>query len=252
MPLPPEIELLLRRITSDPTAAAQMAATKGKIYELWLVANIANALRLKKWLVEMRASDETLTSQFIQRGAPGLMQPRSAGASNPGFFHLRRPDGLEFELHNSLVFKGRSRASHEFDICIFGRPVGRSLRRRASAQRAVGHPMFSIECKQYTTAIGIDVPRAVIASTFDATRWTLPALQHRTRVEGHAVANYKSFAGRMSKTFTAIATPNGVTIGAKRLANRYNIRLFDNVEVGKSGLNKLLGATVSWLNRYAG
>lgn len=170
MPLPPEIDVLLQRISSNRGTLARIAATAGKSYEMWLSAEIAQALLQHRWTVELRAFDDTPTLYFIQRGSPGKMTPLGA-TSGPSYFFLRRPDGQEFELHNSLVFKGRSGASHEFDICVVSRAIAESLRTAASPQSAIGHPMLSLECKQYTRAPGIEVSRALIASTFDATRW---------------------------------------------------------------------------------
>ncbi|WP_428665912.1 hypothetical protein [Reyranella sp.] len=252
MPIPADIDAILQAIAATPLATAKLAATKGKIHELWLVVNIADALRKNGWFVQMRTSNDRRAAQFIQRGAPGWIQPIAFGANNPSFFYLRRPDGREFELHNSLVFRGRSGASHEFDICVFSRSLGKSLRKRAEAQRAYGHPMYSVECKQYTAAVGIDVPRGVMACTFDGTRWTRAALSHRRKVEGNAVMRHTTLSGRLGTTFTAIVTPNGISKGAKTLANRYSIRLFDSVEVVSGALDIFLRASVRWLNRYQG
>jgi len=253
MPLPSDIQTLLQNITSIRGIGVHVAQTAGKIYELWLAAQIAHALQNGGWIVEIRAHTDLADQKFIQRGSPGRIHPRTASGPKPSFFYLKRPaDGAEFELHNSVTFTGRSGAEHEFDLCILKYDLGTSLRNLHAANSATGHPMYVVECKEYVDAVGIAVPRGVIASVFDATHWKRSALRHQQVIEGVSVTNQSALAGRFSKGFVAIVTPNGFSGGADRLARRYNVRQFGDVEMGTPGLQHFLSATSTWLASYQG
>jgi hypothetical protein len=246
----------LKAALSNIAATARMAqipSQQPKIYELWILFKLVESLRNDGWPVQLRGHDDVPVNQFIERGAPGYIHPQAARPPKPSFVLLTRPrDGAQFELHNSVRFVGRSGALHEFDVCLIARAIGNSLRSANQKRAAVGHPMLSVECKHYSGTAGIDVPRAAIGILYDATHWQRAALRDQQVAEGVAVMPHLSLAERLDRTFATVIAQRGFTLGAQRLADEYNLRLYPKMKVGSTALKTFLNDAKSWLRAYAG
>lgn len=252
MTLATDLQTTLGKIATS-AAMVKMPGQLSKIYEIWILFNLAERLKQKKWQVEIRGHNDAPVTRFRQRGNPGFIHPASATAPKPSFVLLTRPgDNEQFELHNSVRFAGRSSALHEFDVFLIARTIGNSLRAAQQKRAAVGHPMLSIECKYYSGTASIGVPRAVIGTLYDTTHWNRHALEDRGHLEGGDVIHCTSLKDRLDYGFPAVISPRKFTPGAKNLANAYKLRLFPRIKVGSSQLVTFLDQAELWLTVYPG
>lgn len=229
----PEILAIARRVSASlgPVHAANGA---GKLYELWAMFRLADALRNAGCTVQLLQSDDTpATAHFYQRGSPGLVRPRSEGPNQPSFIRFAlpgRPD--EFEIHNSVQFSGRSDARHEFDIAIISRALGDQL--RAGPPRSPkGHPVFGIECKEYNSDVGIGPLRAMLGAVLDGTHWKQGAASAdgwKTQDLGR-LSVHSSTKGRLGEWHYALLAPVSATAGARQLAREFGLRIRTGVVV---------------------
>lgn len=230
----------------------------GKIYELWLLFKLAEALSQDGYHVEVRGSDDRPATDFIQRGSPGKIPPVGSAQPKPGFIVFRTGQNEEFEIHNSLQFNGRSTAFHEYDIAIIRRDLGRWLRNHGGG-RPTGHPRFSIECKQYSSNIQLGVLRDMFGQQVDGTylgghiRYHQNAGAcgvHNWRIsEGRTYPNYRT---AFRNCFISILTPMKLSSGAVKLSDHHFFNHFEEVIPTNPKVSDFLTAAIRWIRSNLG
>jgi hypothetical protein len=91
----------------------------GKIYEAWLMLEIAATLKSLRLITDARWEDGSGTTPSIavfRSGPAPLWDPTKS--QQPGFVKISCQNGGDFEIHNSVQFVGASGAKHELDISI--------------------------------------------------------------------------------------------------------------------------------------
>lgn len=145
-----------------PLAASELSV--GKIYEGWLLLQLGIALRDAGWKVEWRDWQDSPSATKVFRGGPAPITASSDPGPAPGFLFIEE-DGREFEVHNSVQFRGGSGALHEIDVAIIPRETGEDLRKTG------GHPdeapRAALELKCYTSSMPIGVVRAMALAAID-------------------------------------------------------------------------------------
>ena len=152
----------------------QKANGAGRVFELYVMLRIGDALRAHGLSVWLQRSDETpiLPSdpdrRFVQRGgAPSGVAPKSQGPHNETAILFCKEGGEIWEIWNGVQFQGRSDGLHELDIAIVPNAVGIALRAGFSGAYPIGKPRVAIECKDVGTAGSIDETRAFVARLYD-------------------------------------------------------------------------------------
>lgn len=182
------------------------------------------------------------TDPFVMRAQPGKINASLALA--PGFVQITRPATLarpkmEFELHGSLQFVGRSSAHHELDISVITGRLGRAIR-GSGGGRPFGLPVASVECKHHVADGPLGEVREKVARLFDLTFLdaAIPRNGHQLFWPSDPSAHWGARDIGYIKVFGAnlcgIARSTGFQIGAEKLARHYGIRLYDQIFANSS------------------
>ena len=245
-----ELEAIARAI-AQATITAAPASGSGKTYELWLIMKLAEELVARGYPVSLLHADGTVITtpgeSFIQRGGPGYINPQ---AGKPGAVRFAK-DGIEWEIHNSLEFLGRSNATHEVDICILSRAVADALRGLPQPRPARGHPLFAIECKHYSGDAGIAVSRALVGQMFDCSHWQYPACcanSWYSATDGVQLLHVgRKLKLRFAELFAAAVATSAFSAGATRLGTEYSFRIHGTVAQGTQTAADFITAAVDWI-----
>lgn len=151
-----DIQAALKSISA--TAPILTSSSKAdKLYELFVLSCVVQALLKIGARMEARGCDDRPTTTLTFRLAPGLIyNPSSA----PGFVYFEYR-GKEYELQNSLRVCGRSKVRHELDVCIVQRKHAARCRvgKMDLPQPAV---RFLAECKYYGSALPLHLGREFV------------------------------------------------------------------------------------------
>lgn len=259
----PTIQNALDAVLSN-IVSLQNAAGAGRIFELFIMTGVANELRTKGCVVWLQRSDGTriragdADRRFIQRGgAPSGIYAASNGTDNASTIGFRKSSsGPVWEIWNGIQFKGRSGASHEFDIAIVPQEVGRVLRQTGGLP--FGRPRVAIECKDVGTPGSLDEMRAFVARLYDVT--VLLSHQKHLRfpppTQGIYPGNFLGdsfYAARGNywqenrHTLNAIARRTGFASGAAAMTRYYSIEPHGFITAGSSKATMLVEAISNWI-----
>ena len=138
--------------TSAP--ALMTRAVTSKLYEIFVLACLARALRGLNARLVARDSSDRRTTNLIFRLGPGTI---SAPQSTPGFIHVAL-QATEYEIQNGLRVAGSSGVLHELDVCLINRSEAVKCRRNGSdpTHRAI---KFIAECKCYGSRVELSLGR---------------------------------------------------------------------------------------------
>ena len=164
----------LRGIVGSATHLDHPAGA-GRVFELYVMTDIALALKARGYEVFVRRSDGSRVRptdpdrSFVQRGGvPAGIAAATDGAANASSIVFRREDGPEWEMLNGVTFRGRSGAYHEIDVAIVPAAVATTLRKSGGGS-PLGRPRISVECKDVGTNGSVDEMRAFVARLYDLT-----------------------------------------------------------------------------------
>ena len=137
---------------STPVLTARVIP--GKLYEIFVLACLARALRGLGATLLAKDSLDRRTSNLVFRLGPGTI---SAPQSSPGFIHVRI-GSAEYEIQNGLRVCGKSKVRHELDVCLINRSEAIKCRQNS---KDPSHRMikFIAECKCYGTRIELHLGR---------------------------------------------------------------------------------------------
>ncbi|HYC66578.1 hypothetical protein [Brevundimonas sp.] len=201
----------------------------GKALEAWILIRLAMTARSLGWTVSLRRGDDTPLPpghDFVFTAGGSGIGPSSAAA--PMFVMIEDPQGKAYELHGSLVWIGRSGASHECDVSMLPRSVAMALRSRRRTGNPRGLPLLIIECKDKVGTGTLDEMRQMLARMFDLALVTKPSLGpcrifslgRCPTLWGRHSSQYRSLYRR---GLFAVARASGFQPGASTLASHYAI-----------------------------
>jgi hypothetical protein len=139
----------------------------GKLFEAWLMLEIGLVLRSRRWTVSW--VDPGRHGGMIFRGGPGSLNPTTA--LEPGYLSLTR-GGKDYEIHNSIRYRGASGVSHEVDISALSRSNADAARLNKTAPQ--GLPRMALELKNYSDSMGIGLTRSALMSFLDLSYFCFP------------------------------------------------------------------------------
>ena len=234
MALDPALVTELRRILGRYRVAHGISAVPtgaGKALEAWLLMRLAEKARQSgAWTVTLRRADETplpLATAFELPTSQAGISPSSR--TGPCHVLLKRVrDGLLFELHGSLQWKGRSDATHECDVSVLPGVIATTLRSHGGGHPH-GLPVAAYECKDRATVGHTDEMRQTIARMFDLALVTRPLSGASCRIcantsgglaWGTRSSSYRSFFARGA---FGVVRVGGFSAGARRLGHHYYV-----------------------------
>ena len=256
-----EVQAALNAIVGG-VAVLRAAKGAGRIFELYVMTGIANALQADGYEVWLERSDETrigpsdVNRRFIQRGGqPTGVPSRNAGASNASYIVFRSgPTSPEWEIWNGVVFGGRSGGTHEIDIAIVSGSTGHRL--RVSGGIPIGRPRVAIECKDVGSNGSVDEMRTFVARLYDLTFLTghrvhFPAISpFCTIYPGNPLerdhAPVSTYRKENEQTCNVVARRSGFVSGAAALTGYHFIRPHAQIRVTTAAPALLFNSVKDW------
>lgn len=226
------------------TTSPVVAKGDGKIYEAWILFELAERLR-HLLTVSPRDHTDAPTKTFIVRGGPGYLPAVTAPPGQPCHFRLSGNKDAA-ELHSSLRHEGQSTGDHELDISVLDLWVCQRLRSRGGG-KIPPTPWLptlraAIEAKEYDTqrALPKGFSRAFLGTAVDVE--VLTYVFH-----GPVGGMQRIGRGCIFSLFTT------TTLGSSQpLLDHYSLGGFSNVRPGKDGdmtpLDHLAAEITSALN----
>lgn len=241
----------------------QKANGAGRIFELYVMLRIGQALKANGVSVWLQRSDESRvrptdrSRRFIQRGgAPGGVAPKSLGADNETALLFQKEGGEIWEIWNGIQFQGRSDGLHELDIAIVPNRVGIALRASSTVGFPIGKPRVAIECKDVGTDGSIDETRAFVARLYDLTYidsyFGHPALPKRNIYPNAPSTEIHAAAGtyrkeNLDRSLSLIARRTGFVAGTQKLAPYYGVERHGGIVAGSKEADALIDDIVDWI-----
>lgn len=244
----------------------QHANGAGRLFELFIMTSIADALRIANFNVWLQRSDgsriySTDTSkEFVQRGgAPTGVLPANQGTNNGSSICFQRgADGPVWEIWNGIQFEGRSGAVHEIDIAVVPQQLGTEL--RISGGYPFGRPHVAIECKDVSNSGGMDEMRAFVARLYDITllnshiahtSYQQPAQRiYATPASCFGHGAFASFWVGNRDSFNAIARRSGFSSGSLSMTTYYAIEPYGYIIPNTVPATELFKATTDWIKAH--
>lgn len=261
----PQVHSALNTIVGSVVTLSN-AAGAGRVFELFVLSEIARGLLGRGFVVWLQRSDGTVivpadpVREFIQRGgAPTGIKAASLGPSNASTIGFRWRNGPEWEIWNGIQFEGRSGAAHEIDVSIVPKGVADAL--RVSGGLATGRPRVAVECKDVSTSGSLDEMRAFIARLYDMTllrahhrhmpRFPVPYAIHPGSPPGSKYRAIITYWQENRRTKNVIARRTGFVAGTAPLAQYHRVEPHQNIAVGSGALSGLVQTIVDWAYRNA-
>lgn len=230
----------LRKILREFAAAngpATVPGGGGKALEAWIFMRLAMAARASgNWDVTLRRGDGTLlpignTFAFATFQA-GIQAATLSAPCYASIVNISNP-AVAVELHGSLQWEGRSRATHEIDVSALPSSVASAIR-AAGGGRPRGVPIIAIECKDKASSGTPDEMRQTLARMFDLALVTPPTASSGCRISGPG--NIAAWGNRgssyrivFSQSLSAIVRAGTFSSGARRLGAHYHIEQSGNI-----------------------
>ncbi len=259
----PQVEAALDAVLGG-VAILRSAKGAGRIFELYVMTGIANALLADGYQVWLERSDESkilptdADRRFIQRGGvPTGVPSRLAGPGNASYIVFRNGDGApEWEIWNGIAFQGRSGGTHEIDIAIVSRATGQALRSRPLGGLPTGRPRVAVECKDVGHPGKVDEMRAFIARLYDLSilsshRPYFPSISpfavihpgNPSDCDHNTATTYRQ---ENKQTQNIIACRSGFAPGAAALTGYHFIRPHAQIQVATPASTSLFVAVKDW------
>ena len=218
----------------------------GKGLEAEVVFAVAKAVKDAGFPVIARNHrGEAINGRFVLRGGPGNFD-LPTDAQGCCYFDLIFNGDQVFELHNSLELLGRSRETHEMDVCVLWGVDADAA--RAGRQRALsGPPVVGIEVKEFglRTPVSKNIARAFFACVLDfIPSWALEAQTIREIIAVAQLGPPELAVDRFWILSTGRASDE-----TKRFLKAYAIDLIDQLDQAK--LKAAAGRVVGLLNSWA-
>jgi len=242
MPIPPAQIAELRRILRGFAAAngpATVPGGMGKALEAWIYMRLARAARASgNWSVSLRRGDGSLLpvgGTFAFATYQTGIQPAALGAPCYALIENRSDPTVAIELHGSLQWEGRSKATHEIDVSALPASSARAIR-SVGGGRPRGVPIVAIECKDKAGTGTPDEMRQTLARLYDLSLVTPPHATNGCRICGPGTVGIWGGKGSVyrevfAQSLSAIARAGGFSRGARRMGQHYHIergsRVFD-------------------------
>lgn len=142
----------------SPTLSTASAAAD--IFEAYVWALVIEGARQEGANVGFRNSQGAVVSSFVFRTSPGAIY-----SSSPYTFARVDFAGLPaLEAHQGIYVAGRSRVSHECDVAVLHKSEADTCRQAQVHPRAY-RVLLAVECKFYSTNLGIDLARSFLGLT---------------------------------------------------------------------------------------
>jgi hypothetical protein len=235
----------------------------GRIFELYVMTGIAEALQNIGWTIRLLGSDGRQLAPgepFVQRGGkPTGIAPASRGKLGQSSILIQRSQSAEsWEIWNGIQFRGRSGGLHEFDISIVPGDLADDLRRSTSGGVPFGKPVVAIECKDVTAPGSPDEMRALIARLYDVT-----LLGVHTYLTGGGQVNqiypvdcsnpgyliaHKTFKIANRSTKSALVRTGTFSMGAISMTSHYGISPYASVTPGSVGAATFFNEISRWID----
>lgn len=167
--------------------APDLGSGKGKAYEAWVLFEIAVKLMERGYGVLPCGPSETVVNAFRLRGSPGGMPDAATPASADPPSHFVLEGNLQsLEMHIGVQVRGISGASHEVDVSVLPRELGRTCRRNGGGifQGPLSH---GLELQAYDAQFKLSqvMPRALLGVALDLDpTWALVQVVYRTQGGG--------------------------------------------------------------------
>lgn len=164
----PEEQNLLTQVEQGINASVtypnQFAACD--LYEAFLLMLIVEAAVREGGSTEIRDRSDNPTAALVLRSGPGSIYSNSAPYTH---VHIEFPGKPPLEVHLGIYIAGLSSVVHECDIAVLDAAEARNCRMNSS------HPdrnalLIGVECKYYTTSLGIDLIRSFLGLTDELKR----------------------------------------------------------------------------------
>lgn len=265
MPLPPAQITELRRILRGFAAANGPAAVPGgmgKALEAWIFMRLARAARVSgNWRVSLRRGDGSplpAGSMFVFATYQTGIQAAGISAPCYALIEKRSDPTVAIELHGSLQWEGRCKATHEIDVSAL--PASSALAIRAiGGGRPRGVPIVAIECKDKVSAGTPDEMRQTLARLYDLSLVTPPQATTGCRICGPGTAGIwgskgKAYREVFAQSLSAIARAGGFSRGARRMGQHYHIerggRVFDAESTALADLERRFVDVLDEMHTY--
>lgn len=257
-----EVQDALDALSALPVPV-QSANGMGRIFELYVMTGIAEALQEIGWRIWLLGSDGAQLAPgqpFVQRGGkPTGVAPASRGHLGQSSILIQRSVSAEFwEIWNGIQFKGRSGGLHEFDISIVPAELADDIRGLTNGGVPFGKPMVAIECKDVTAPSSPDEMRALIARLYDVT-----LLSVHTYLTGGVQVNqiypencsnpgyllaHRTFKIANRSTKSALVRTGTFSMGAISMTSHYGISPYASVTPGSVGAATFFNEISQWID----
>ena len=138
--------------------------TKARAFEVYLFALTVLAVRRAGGIAEMHGICTGVNpNPLVFRGAPGHM-----GSTQQDFcFANCRLNGIQFEIHVGVIYKGNSGATHEVDVSIYESHKANAVREHKMRLPGTRQLHGAFECKCYDSDLDTNLGRAFVGLLSD-------------------------------------------------------------------------------------
>ena len=170
--------------------------TKARAFEAYVFALVVRAARRAGSSAQiMGARTGVNPNPVVFRGSPGHM-----GSAHQDFCFAKCVlNGVEFEIHVGVIYRGNSGATHEVDVSIYNGVAATSIRYHRTRLPGTRHLHGAFECKCYDSNLDMDLGRAFVGLVSDC--GSLRACDFLTNGRSRNLAAYFSKRGRPSVYF---------------------------------------------------
>ena len=167
--MPGVTDELLKAITAEIAKASRLnldsASDASDVFEAYVFSLVIRAARAEGARISYRDPTDSPCGDIVFRTSPGYLYSDTKPYT---FAVIDFPDADPLEAHLGVRISGRSEVLHEFDVSVISRTEGSTCRNGRTHPRQA-KMVLGIECKFYTTAIGLGLARAFMGLTADVT-----------------------------------------------------------------------------------
>lgn len=165
--------------------------TRARALEAYVFALAVQAIRRAGGSAQIRGAQTGANpNPVVFRGSPGHM-----GSTHQDFCFARCTlNGLEFEIHVGVIYRGTSGATHEVDVSIYDGGEATAIRYDGMRLPGTRHLHGAFECKCYDSNLDMNLGRAFVGLVSDC--GSLRACDFLTNGRSRNLAAYFSKRGR--------------------------------------------------------
>lgn len=167
MPLRDDLLDEIRRALSGTTTAGLTSpGATNDVFEAWIFTLAVKAAERCGATVAFEDIYDQPTSSLLFRTSPGRIYSSLPGG--PAYVHaiLNFPAAAPLEVHQGIYVAGLSRLPHECDVVVLHRSEAQTCRVEKVNPRH-SRAVLVMECKCYSSGLGIDLARGFIGLTAD-------------------------------------------------------------------------------------